>query len=70
MNSSNQSSNFNYPDSYYAASVNDAPERPPLDGDIDAEICVIGAGYSGLSAAIYVGEQGHKVVVLEQGQVG
>ena len=56
--------------SYYAASANAAPERLPLSGAIDADICVVGAGYTGLSAAIALTEAGFKVVVLEQAKVG
>lgn len=56
--------------SYYAASANPAPVRPPLQGDVQADVCVIGAGYTGLSAALHLAESGYKVVVLEQQQVG
>ncbi|MFT7058655.1 MAG: gamma-glutamylputrescine oxidase [Pseudorhodobacter sp.] len=56
--------------SYYAASANAAPDRPALVGDINAEICVVGAGYSGLSAALHLAEKGHKVVMIEGARVG
>jgi glycine/D-amino acid oxidase-like deaminating enzyme len=59
-----------YPPSYYAASANPSPPRPALTESIDAEICVIGAGYSGLSTALHLAEAGHKVVVLEGARVG
>lgn len=59
-----------YPPSYYAASTNPAPERPALSGSVEAEICVIGAGYTGLSAGLHLAEAGHKVVVLEGARVG
>lgn len=62
--------NGDYPGSYYAASANSAPERPALSGTIDAEICVVGAGYSGLSTALHLAEKGHQVVMLEGAQVG
>ena len=51
--------------SYYAATANPQPERPALRGDITADICVIGAGFSGISTALHLAEKGHKVVVLE-----
>jgi gamma-glutamylputrescine oxidase len=44
--------------------------RPALTGSRDAEICVIGAGYTGLSTALHLAEAGHKVVVLEGARVG
>lgn len=59
-----------YPDSYYAASANPAPERPPLAGEVAADVCVVGAGFTGLSAALDLAEKGFKVVVLEGARVG
>lgn len=56
--------------SYYAATANPAPERPPLQGQVQADVCVIGAGYTGLSAALHLAEAGFKVVVLEANRVG
>jgi gamma-glutamylputrescine oxidase len=59
-----------YPASYYAASAHAAPPRPPLRGEIAPEVCIVGAGYTGLSAGIALAERGHKVVVLEAARVG
>ena len=62
--------NGTYPDSYYAASRN--IERAPtvLEGDIQADVAVLGAGYSGLSTAIHLAEKGYKVAVVEGARVG
>jgi len=59
-----------YPDSYYAASINEADQREPLVGETRADVCVIGAGFTGLSTALHLAERGFKVVVLEAGRVG
>ena len=59
-----------YPRSYYAASANPAPERPPLAGEVRAEVCVVGAGFTGLSAALELAEKGRRVVVVEAAKVG
>jgi len=59
-----------YPDSYYAASANAAPKRPALQGEVAAEVCVVGGGYSGLSTAITLLEKGHKVTLLEAHRIG
>lgn len=39
---------------------------PPLAGDIDTDIAIVGGGYTGLSAALRLRELGHEVVLLEQ----
>lgn len=59
-----------YPPSYYAATALAAPERSRLEAHIDTDICIIGAGYTGLSAALSLLEQGFKVTVLEAVKVG
>ena len=64
------SPNLTYPPSYYAASSNPTPSRASLKGQIDADVCIIGAGYTGLSAGLHLAEAGFNVVVLEQAQVG
>lgn len=56
--------------SYYAASANDKNIRPALEEQINADICVIGAGYTGLSTALHLAESGFKVVVLEGSRIG
>lgn len=62
--------NIAYPPSYYAASANPAPARPALREDTEADVCVVGAGYTGLSSALFLLEQGFSVVVLEAARVG
>ncbi|WP_112323505.1 NAD(P)/FAD-dependent oxidoreductase [Oceanibium sediminis] len=59
-----------YPGSYYAASANPAPARPPLRGRVEADVCVVGAGYTGLSCALELAEKGHKVTLVEAAKVG
>ena len=59
-----------YPDSYYAASRNIDRTPTVLEGDIQADVAVLGAGYSGLSTAIHLAEKGYKVAVVEGARVG
>ncbi len=56
--------------SYYAATRNDDSCHPPLRGEVQADVCVIGAGFSGIAAALTLAERGYKVVVVEQNSVG
>ena len=56
--------------SYYFDSRNQAFELPPLTQQEEADICVIGAGFFGLSAALELAEKGKKVIVLEGARVG
>jgi gamma-glutamylputrescine oxidase len=56
--------------SYYAASANGSPDRPPLKGDRQIDICIVGAGYSGLSTGLHLVEKGYKVAILEGARVG
>jgi gamma-glutamylputrescine oxidase len=59
-----------WPDSYYVASANPAPDRPAVTGEIAPDICVVGGGYTGLSAALELAEKGHSVVLLEGAGIG
>ena len=55
--------------SYYAATANPSPARPALQGTVSADVCVIGAGFTGLSTALHLAERGYRVVVLEGARV-
>jgi gamma-glutamylputrescine oxidase len=57
-------------DSYYAASRNRHDSYAPLVDTIEADVCIIGAGYTGLSTALFLLEQGFSVAVLEAARVG
>ena len=59
-----------YPASYYAATRAPFAPCPELRGAVQADVCIIGAGYTGLSAALHLAEAGLKVVVLEAHRVG
>ena len=56
--------------SYYAASANPTPARAELLGDQQIDVCIIGAGYSGLSTGLHLVEKGYKVAIIEGARVG
>jgi gamma-glutamylputrescine oxidase len=56
--------------SYYAASANKKDARPALQGTAQADICIVGAGFTGISAALELAERGYSVIVLEAMRVG
>ena len=59
-----------YPNSWYHTSAELLPEQSSLQGDVLADVCVIGAGYTGLSAALHLAKAGKQVVILEAARVG
>lgn len=58
------------PPSLWAATAPPPPETTPLAGAATADICVIGAGYTGLAAALAASEAGAKVIVIEAASIG
>jgi gamma-glutamylputrescine oxidase len=59
-----------YPPSYYAATAPLLDPLPPLSGMQDADVCIVGAGYTGLSAALHLAQRGLRVIVLDAQRVG
>ena len=59
-----------FPPSYYAATAKGVREFAPLRGDTRADVCVVGAGYTGLSAALHLAQAGVSVAVLDAHRVG
>lgn len=56
--------------SWYEATALRQPASSALAGDIDADVCVVGAGIAGCSTALHLAERGYRVVLLEAEQVG
>jgi gamma-glutamylputrescine oxidase len=58
-----------YGQSWYAATTLDEPRRPRLAVDLDVDVCVIGGGLAGLTAAREVARSGWSVVLLEANRI-
>lgn len=59
-----------YPASYYAATATPLTSFAPLTGEQRCDVCVIGAGYSGMSAALHLRQRGYDVALLDAHRVG
>lgn len=59
-----------YPRSYYADTANAATDYPALEGARTADVTVVGAGFTGLSAALELAERGYDVALLEASRIG
>jgi gamma-glutamylputrescine oxidase len=59
------------PGNYYDATAPARPAAQPLQGRVDTAVCIVGAGFAGLAAALGLVERGQRdVVLLEAERVG
>jgi gamma-glutamylputrescine oxidase len=63
-------SRSSHPESYYAATALGDIEHPRLRGEVSCDVCVIGGGFTGLSAALHRAERDYDVVLLEAWRAG
>src|SRR6267142_954521 len=59
-----------WPESLWAAVTPAGPELPRLAGTVEADAVIIGAGFTGLSAALHLREAGVDVAVIEAAEPG
>jgi len=56
--------------SWYYATALGLTDYPVLEDTLSVDVCIIGAGYTGLSTALELAERGYSVAVLEAYRVG
>ena len=59
-----------YPRSWYAETAAPLPPFPAAAGDLACDVCIVGAGFTGLSAALHLAGRGYDVVLLDAHRVG
>ena len=59
-----------YPPSYYAERASIPPPQPPAEGEVTADVAVVGGGFTGLSTALHLARRGYDVALLEASRVG
>lgn len=57
-------------ENYYRATADSFREGKKLHGDLETDVCILGAGFTGLSAALDLAQAGYRVAVLEEHTVG
>jgi gamma-glutamylputrescine oxidase len=55
---------------YYHATTPEFEQRPSLADDLETDICIVGGGLTGISAALHFAERGYATVLLEAGRIG
>lgn len=56
--------------SYYEATVDRPAFAEPPDGDVQADVCIVGGGLTGVSVALELAEQGVDVRLIDAGRIG
>ncbi len=59
-----------YPRSWYADTAEAPGPYPAAEGAMSCDVCIVGAGFTGLSAALHLAERGYDVVLLDAHRVG
>lgn len=59
-----------FPPSIWAATAAPRTPAPPLAGEAETDVAIVGGGFSGLSTALHLARRGRRAVVLEGAEVG
>ena len=61
--------NTEHANSYYAATANWQTDYPELKGELEVDVAIVGAGFSGVSTAVELCERGYKVALIEANRI-
>jgi gamma-glutamylputrescine oxidase len=56
--------------SYYGVTAHRGSPNPALEGTADCDVCVVGGGIAGSSAALHLAERGYRVALIEERYIG
>jgi len=70
MKTADNMQNIQFPPSIWAATAPSRIPAAPLSSDTEADVAIVGGGFTGLSAALHLAKRGKKVVLLEANAVG
>ena len=59
-----------YPRSWYAETAEPPGPYPEATGALTCDVCVVGAGFTGISAALHLADKGYDVILLDAHRVG
>ncbi|MBI3171673.1 MAG: FAD-dependent oxidoreductase [Hydrocarboniphaga effusa] len=59
-----------HPASYWAATAGAPPDLAAADADVETDVVIVGGGFTGLSTAYHLNQQGRKCVLLEANDIG
>ena len=60
----------NEPQTWYEATASPRPHCPPLAGDAEADVCIVGGGFTGVSAALELAQRGYRTILIEAERIG
>ncbi|WP_339672567.1 FAD-binding oxidoreductase [Dasania marina] len=55
--------------SYYAATANWQTDYPPLKGEVQVDVAIVGGGFTGVNTALELSERGYKVALIEANRI-
>ncbi|WP_425270901.1 FAD-dependent oxidoreductase [Paenibacillus ferrarius] len=58
-----------FPESYWSVSADERDLYPKLEGNIEADVAVVGGGIAGITTAYLLAKEGFKVVLIEAGRL-